>query len=464
MDSSTSISRQIINLSIPIIISQLSRVTMSLADMSMVSHLGTDALAATGMGSLILWIAMSSGIGLRTAVQTVSSRRFGEKRKMDCGDTLINGIIIAILLSTPIIIFGVFYSSMISQFFLTEFNVISYCNEYISIGFFSVIFVLISFVFQGFYTSIGNTRIHMIITILSNLLNVYLNAALIFGSVNIIEYFQYNNMTYLGYLWSLFNFPALGIKGAALATLISHIFTALTYVCYLKVKFIKPFFSANYKFISTNINRLIKLGIPISIQEMITMLGFAIFYKIISEIGTLELAASEVILNIAHASFMPAVGVGMASAAILGKYMGENDIKNATITIYYALRWSFLIMGTMGSLFIIFPYHILSFFISSQEIIKLSIPCLRLVGVVQYFDAIGLTLFFILTGAGNTKFPALANISLCWVIFLPLAYILSIICNMGLLGAWIAFSIWVILFSMIMVFKIRTGTWKNIKV
>ena len=459
-----SISRQIINLSIPIIISQMSRVLMSLADMSMVSHLGTDALAATGMGSLILWIAMSSGIGLRTAVQTVSARRFGEKKIMDCGDALLNGIIIAILLSLPIVIFGVIYSSIISELLLIDLNVISYCSEYIRIGFFSVIFVLISFAFQGFYTSIGNTKIHMIITILSNLLNVYLNAALIFGSTNIMEYFHNTDMTYLGYLWNYFDFPSLGVKGAALATLISHIFAALCYMFYLKVKFIKPFFSAKYKFISSNINKLIKIGTPISIQEVITMLGFAIFYKIINQIGTLELAASEVILNIAHASFMPAVGVGMASAAILGKYMGENDIARATATIYSALKWSFLIMGTMGSLFIIFPYQILSFFISSHELINMSIPCLRLIGVVQYFDAIGLTLFFILTGAGNTKFPALVNISLCWVIFLPLAYILSIIFNMGLIGAWIAFSIWVILFSIIMIFKVRAGSWKNIKI
>ena len=132
-----SISRQIINLSIPIIISQMSRVLMSLADMSMVSHLGTDALAATGMGSLILWIAMSSGIGLKTAVQTVSARRFGEKKIMDCGDALLNGIIIAILLSLPIVIFGVTYTSIISELLLMDLNVISYFSaiEFLSYRF-----------------------------------------------------------------------------------------------------------------------------------------------------------------------------------------------------------------------------------------------------------------------------------------------------------------------------------------
>ena len=76
--SNNSISRQVIVLAIPIIFSNLSRVIMSLADMAMVSRLGTNELAATGMGSLLLWVIMSMGIGLRTAVQTVSSRRLGQ--------------------------------------------------------------------------------------------------------------------------------------------------------------------------------------------------------------------------------------------------------------------------------------------------------------------------------------------------------------------------------------------------
>ena len=97
-----SISSQIIILAIPIIFSNLSRVVMGLADMAMVSRLGANALAATGMGSLLLWIIMSMGIGLRTAVQTVSSRRLGQKRYTECGDALHNGIILAICIRNQI--------------------------------------------------------------------------------------------------------------------------------------------------------------------------------------------------------------------------------------------------------------------------------------------------------------------------------------------------------------------------
>ena len=95
------ISSEIITLAIPIIFSNLSRVVMGLADMAMVSRLGAVALAATGMGSLLLWVVMSMGIGVRTAVQTVTSRRLGQKIYQECGHALHNGIILGIMISIP---------------------------------------------------------------------------------------------------------------------------------------------------------------------------------------------------------------------------------------------------------------------------------------------------------------------------------------------------------------------------
>ena len=82
---------------------------MGLADMAMVSRLGAVALAATGMGSLLLWVIMSMGIGLRTAVQTVASRRLGQKSYADCGHALHNGILLATAFGIPASIIGIFF-------------------------------------------------------------------------------------------------------------------------------------------------------------------------------------------------------------------------------------------------------------------------------------------------------------------------------------------------------------------
>ena len=84
-------------------------------------------------------------------------------------------------------------------------------------------------------------------------------------------------------------------------------------------------------------------------------------------------------------------------------------------------------MGSMGTVFIIIPGWIIPVFTNNEYIISSGIPCLQIIGVLQYFDAVGLTLFFVLSGAGNTYFPSIVNIIICWGIFLPIVYYLGII-------------------------------------
>ena len=128
------------------------------------------------------------------------------------------------------------------------------------------------------------------------------------------------------------------------------------------------------------------------------------------------------------------------------------------------MNWALLIMGGMGILFIFGPQWVIPIFSDDPEIIRMGIPCLQIIGVLQYFDAIGLTLFFVLTGAGNTRFPAILNMTACWFLFLPLSYYLSIYLEMGIIGAWLGFSAWIIPCAVIMALKVSTGSWKKIEV
>ena len=98
------------------------------------------------------------------------------------------------------------------------------------------------------------------------------------------------------------------------------------------------------------------------LQETTIALGWSIFYKIMGIIGLVELATTELVFVIMHASFMPAIGVGQACATLVGKYMGEKKIKKAEISIYESIRISEYIMGTMGVFFILFPVFFLKLF------------------------------------------------------------------------------------------------------
>ena len=161
---------------------------------------------------------------------------------------------------------------------------------------------------------------------------------------------------------------------------------------------------------------------------------------------------------------MPAIGVGMACSTLIGKFLGENSHEKASKVVKEGIKWSMLIMGSMGLLFIFLPHWIIPIFSTNPEIIRMGIPCLRIIGILQYFDAVGITLFFVLTGAGNTRFPAIVDMIIVWLIFLPISYYLGIVMEMGVVGAWLGFSAWIIPFAVVMALKVKTGSWKQIEV
>ena len=121
-------------------------------------------------------------------------------------------------------------------------------------------------------------------------------------------------------------------------------------------------------------------------------------------------------------------------------------------------------MGTMGTIFILIPHLILPLFTTDAEIIAYGINGLRIVGLIQYADAVAITLWFALSGAGNTVFPGMVDGILCWFFFLPGSYYFGVIKGFGFWGPWTFFGFYLILFAMIMYWKVKQGTWKTIQV
>ena len=132
------ISNEVIALSIPVILSNISRVLMGLIDMGMVGRLGSNAIAAVGMGSMIVWVLMSLGISLRTATQTLSARRLGQKNFTACGFSLRNGQFLAFLLGIPLSILCFLITDKIVTIFISDSNVTPFCIDYTKYSFLSI--------------------------------------------------------------------------------------------------------------------------------------------------------------------------------------------------------------------------------------------------------------------------------------------------------------------------------------
>ena len=441
---------------------------MSLVDVAMVGHLGPEALAATGMGGMLAWGALSIVLGIRTSVQTITSRRLGQKKTKECINALINGFILASAYALPISILGYSYGYLIIPLFIDDTLTTPIAISYFSISSIGIFFNALSFVFQGFYTGIEKTKIHLNVTIVSNVINAYLNAGLIYGKQGLVNVIGLEKISFLDFsnFWFWADFEGKGVSGAAIGTLISSIWMMLHYFYYLNKQDIVR---QNKGFLSTGINvimlkKQVSLSFPMGIQEMMIAIGYSIFYKIMSIIGIVELATTQLLFTIMHASFMPAMGVGQACATLVGKYMGSKEIEKSEQSIKESLRIAEYIMGTMGLFFIFFSKPILMIFTTDPDIIKLGVWGLRLIGFLQFVDAVCFTLFLALTGAGNTLFPALVESSLIWGFMLPVSYYVGVVLGIGFKAPFVAFAVYLFLMAFILSIKVAKGDWKEIEV
>ena len=461
------VSKELFTLAFPVILSNLSRVLMSVVDVAMVGRLGAAALAATGMGAMLFWGALSLVIGIRTGVQTVASRRLGQKKYNQCGTALHNGLFMATVYGFPVSIAGWWLAKDFIPFFINDIKATSLTIEYSSIIFLGLLFSAYSFVFQGFYTGVEKTKIHMRVSITSNIVNVYLNAGLIYGSEGVKIFFSENvpSLTFLSHLWQWTTFPAMGVKGAAIATVVASLWMFVHYGVYLFSKQIKSRFAVlSLSVDGVMMNRQLRLAAPQGLQEVFIAAGWSMFYKIVGMIGLIELATTELLFTIMHASFMPALGVGQACSTLVSKYMGENKIKKSEASIKESIRLAEYIMGVMGLSFILFPKYYLFIFTDDPEIIRMGIFGLRMIGAVQFLDAIGFVLWFALSGAGNTLFPAVVESCLTWGVIVLGSYVFGVVLGLGFKALWLLFPVYMGLFAGIMIWKIRKGDWKNIQI
>ena len=460
--------RQVLTLAFPIILGNLSRVLMNVVDVAMVGRLGAKSLAAVGLGAVLIWTILSIGVAFRTGVQTVTARRYGQKRFSDCGLALNSGLALASIVGVIFAMMGYKMAGVAIRFLIDDPDVIPLAIVYTQWSFVGAACITIGYAFQGFYNGVERTRIHMEVTIVSNLLNIYLDAGLIFGNARLTEMLASSpvgDISFLSVLWSPFDFPALGVEGAAIATLCAAVWMIIHYT----LRGFTQEFRTNYGtykggFSRETLKKEVEIAAPQGFQEVGVTIVYVLFFKIIGMIGTVEVAATEVVFTLAMASFLPAIGFGVACATLVGKALGEEDPERAAVSMLESVRWSVIFMGTMGILFLLFPRPILLIFTNDGEVIEMGLVALRILGVVQFFDAVGMTLWFALSGAGNTLFPAIIDLSLSWGIFLPGSYLLGIVFGYGLIGPWLAFAIYLFLYAICITWKILKGDWKEIEI
>ncbi len=192
------------------------------------------------------------------------------------------------------------------------------------------------------------------------------------------------------------------------------------------------------------------------------MLGFMIFLKIMGQVSTAALAASNIVIVITSMSWMPAIGLGIGAAILLGQHLGAGEPDRAERVGWESMKIAVVCMGALGVVFMTVPELCVRVFTDDAAVIADGAVGLRLMGIMQFVDSFAIIAFSCLQGAGNTWYVMKLDLALMWGLFLPLSYVLALPAGAGMAGGWGALIVYGAVYATIATAKFRAGAWKRI--
>lgn len=444
-----------IRLSIPSIIAEISYLLMEFIDASMVGSLGALSSASIGLIATTTWLlggflrAMTLGFTVQVA------HLYGAKNYKDARAVMQHGMIF--LLCMGIVLFII--SSLISPYLpiwlggSDSINVMA--STYFSIYSMSLPFIAISFCAGGMLQCSGNMKVPSTLNVLSCILNTIFNFFLINEEHDIYIFGKYIYVKAAG----------LGVKGAAIGTLIATIITSILMVYFLLIK------SKNLSYRKEILKKLdkdeilsaINISLPIAFENFLAGTAQIISTKIVSPLGNIAIAANSFAITTEGFCYMPGYGLSAASTTVVGQSMGAGRKNTARKIGWICIITGMSIMGFMAAIMYIFSYDLLRLLTPIKEIRVLSTKVLRIQAFAEPFFAAAIVGSGVFRGFKDTMIPSIINFSTMWLIRLPLAYFLSK--RIGLSGVWYAMAIQLIicgmLFIMRMMFKYRKKNFKR---
>ena len=408
--------KALIKMSIPLIISLLISSFYNLIDAAWVSGLGADALAGVGFFTPIFMILVGFGNGLGAGAAFALSKYLGEENKQKADNASIHSILIDIIVSIILtIILLIFLNPILNAMGVGQ--TIGYATDYGVIILLGSIFVILSNALYGIFRGEGDTTRPMYAMIASAILNMILDPIFIYTF-------------------------GLGVKGAAIATLISAIFVIVILVYWFYIKkdtYLKPNLS-NFIFQRDISKDIVKVGIPASIQLLNNAFFAAVFSALLAFVGSTDsVAVYSTGWRVVTIGTTPLLAIGTALISVIAANYGAKNYKNIQIAHRYAMKVSIVIAVIVMVLTNVFAGDIASVFASSGSSVRIA-PELTgfLAWIVIYYPtmAVGVASTYVFQGIGKGLTAMFQTIMRETGFTILFAVLFSIFFNLGVWGAW----------------------------
>lgn len=435
---------EVAHLAYPIVLTQMSQTVMHVVDSIFVGRLGAAELGALGFASIWLWTIFSVFSGTATGVQTFVSQTWGEGQERACGRFAWQGlyaIVPAALVAT--LVFAALAEPLWRALGATP-EVREHALAYSRIRPLGMAGLAIWMVLASFFRGVGDTRTPLVATLVANGANALLAYGLVLGGLGL---------------------PAWGVAGAAVATSIAEWIGVGVLAAVLLARGTRARYGTEpAPPDGAAIRRFLRTGAPIGGQWFLDMAAFALFTSLVARMGNASMAATQAMISLLSLSFMQAIGIGLAATTLVGRYKGAGDLAAAERSYRSALRLAVLLAAGVAALFVLAPDALMRMYTEDAEVIALARPLLALGAAFQLFDALQIVAGGALRGAGDTRWPFLAQTGLAWVVRLPLAWLFAVTLGRGVVGAWYAEFVFILCLAAALVLRFRGGAWKSVRI
>ncbi len=430
----------------PIVLGAFSYTIMQFVDQVMVAQLGEDALAAIGSSGLWSYTLSTLILGITGCVATFVAQAYGRGNKEICAKITWQGIHLSIILGALSLLFWPLAEPL--------FRIMNHSDEvtrmeliYFRIRVLGFLFIAWQAALSSFFQSIGRPIIPMFVAIVANLVNLVLDYGLIFGRLGL---------------------PQWGIGGAAVATVISVALQVILLQAIFMNRAVDREYDtrSSYRWDSTYIRDLLRIGFPGGIAHFLDVANWAIFTSfIVGRLGTIQLAAQTAAISFMQLSFIPIIGLGYATTTLVGQWIGREDIPIAKSRAYLAMRIGVTLMVINGTIMAIFGGVLIRVFFSDQpDVISIGRKLLILSAIFGGFDGAGIIAMGALRGAGDTRWIMGATFVGTYFFSLPLAWLLAWPMGLGAVGAWIGATVYIIVLSAVLLHRFHGEKWRGISI
>ena len=410
---------------------------VSVVDTIMVSSLGAAAIAAIGLTGQPKFICLAVFLSVNVAVSAIVARRKGEGDREGANRVLVQAILITVVLTVVITALALIFAEPVLRLAGTNEDTHELATGYFRIIVGCQFFNVLNMVINAAQRGVGNTKIAMRTNIVSNLVNIVFNYLLIGGN---------------------FGFPALGVNGAAIATVLGTVVAsgmALRSVMHPD-SFLYLFYNKRpVGFDRKTLGSIANIGSATLAEQLFLRFGFLMYTMVVARLGTNAFAAHQIGMNIITISF---------AVSLVGQSLGEKRPDLAKVYGGFCQRLGFLCSATVAFVYVVFGRDVFRLFSADPEILDYGAMIMDFVAVIVFLQISQVIYSGCLRGGGDTRFVALVSlISVAcirplsgWLFVYPL--------GMGLFGAWLGLAIDQLLRLLLTMWRFKHDKWLKIKI